>query len=169
MEIVIRPARSDDIAQLVAIETDGHETLRRLGAVPDAPTDGSDDDLRRWLAQGIVLVAVDTSDQPLGFGSALIVGAGLHVCELDVAEAWQRRGIGRRLMQALVADAKRRELRQVTLTTDRFVPFNASFYQTLGFQILDPSETDGWLLAEIQHEAEAGLDPVRRCAMRLAL
>lgn len=169
MEVVIRPARSDDIVQLVAIETDGHETLRGLGAVPDRTADGTDDDLRRWLAEGILLVAVDASDQPLGFGSALVVGAGLHVCELDVAAIWQRHGIGRRLMQALVAEAERRALHQVTLTTDRFVPFNAPFYRTLGFQILDPSEIDGWLLAEIRHEEEAGLNPARRCAMRLAL
>ena len=167
MEIAIRSAREGDLAALVVIEAEGHETLRRVGAVPDAPSDGDDGELRNWLETGIVLVAVDATDRPLGYAGAMRAGDCLHVCQIDVCHAWQRRGIGSRLMAALVAIARHDGRGGVTLTTDRNVSFNAPFYATLGFRVLDPAELSEMLRTILEREAAHGLDPARRCAMRL--
>jgi GNAT superfamily N-acetyltransferase len=57
----------------------------------------------------------------------------LYINEIDVVRAWQRKGVGRRLMATAIETARASRLRGVTLTTDRFVPFNAPFYARLGF------------------------------------
>lgn len=170
MEITIRPARREDIDRLVAIGIDAHETLRLEGAVPEeAPSEDDEGDLLQWLREGTLLVAVDPSDTPLGYGGALPAGDCLHICELDVARAWQRRGIGRSLTRVLIEEARKQGFRAVTLTTDRIVPFNARFYETLGFRILEADELTALLREILAAEAARGLDPARRCAMRLSL
>jgi GNAT superfamily N-acetyltransferase len=170
MEITIRPARRDDIDRLVEIGLDAHETLRLEGAVPDEPpSDDDEDEFLQWLAEGTLVVAVDASDTPLGYGGALPTSNCLHICELDVARAWQRRGIGRSLMLALIAEARKQGLKAITLTTDRIVPFNARFYETLGFRVLDADELTILLRDILADEAARGLDAARRCAMLLSL
>jgi GNAT superfamily N-acetyltransferase len=167
MEIVIRAAHPGDLGPLADIELDGFETLRMAGAVPDEPATASGDELRHWLDDGVLLVAAEITERPVGFGSALAAGDLLHICELDVARAFQRRGIGRRLMCALIDVARTQGFRGATLTTDRLAPFNARFYETLGFRVLEQTELDDRLRRILETESISGLDPARRCAMRL--
>ena len=63
----------------------------------------------------------------------------IYVVEIDVIQRWQRKGVGRRLMRHS-RDGADAGASGVTLTTDRYVPFNAPFYASLGFRVLESDE-----------------------------
>lgn len=166
-DITIRPARSEHFAALRAIELASFETLREAGAVSGSPVASSLEDLRELCREGMLLVAFAPDDIPVGFAGAAITENWLHIAEADVHPNWQRQGIGRRLMHALLSEGKARGLNGASLTTDRDAPFNAPFYASLGFDIVEGSAISSRLKAVLAAEALAGLDPKRRVAMQL--
>lgn len=166
-DITIRPARSEHLAALRAIELAAFETLRQTGAVSGAPVANSLDALHQLCREGVLLVAFAPGDIPVGFAGAEITENWLHIAEADVHPDWQRQGVGRRLMHALLAEGKARGLNGASLTTDRNVPFNAPFYASLGFAIVEGNAISPRLKALLAAETLAGLDPKRRVAMQL--
>ena len=67
--------------------------------------------------------------------------------EVSVRHDSQGNGLGRRLVEAAMEYAQSEGLRCVTLTTFAEVPWNAPFYERLGFCI----EGDEYLEAGIPH------------------
>lgn len=149
------------------VELASFETLRAAGAVTGAPAASSDEELQQYLDAGILYAAFDEKNIPVGYGGGCVTEGYLHIGEVDVHPRWQRRGIGRRLMQALLAEGRNRKLTGATLTTDRFAPFNAPFYSSLGFQAVERQACSPRLRAILQAEEAKGLDPLRRVAMVL--
>ncbi|MNN70222.1 Acetyltransferase (GNAT) family protein [compost metagenome] len=84
---------------------------------------------------------------------------------MDVHPAWQRHGIGRRLMQAILNIGQQRGLTGATLTTDKMAAFNARFYATLGFEIVEGLARPPHLVSLIAEELATGFNPARRAAM----
>lgn len=166
-DITIRPARSEHFAALRAIELASFETLREAGAVSGTPVANSLEALHQLCREGVLLVAFAPNDIPVGFAGAVIREDWLHIAEADVHPDWQRQGIGRRLMQALLSEGKARGLNGASLTTDRDAPFNAPFYASLGFDIVEGNAISPRLKAVLTEEILAGLDPKRRVAMQL--
>ena len=163
----IRSARDDELHLLAAIEIDAFWALHEAGAVACEPTSLPLDVLQQSLAEDLLFVAVDGMDQPFGFVAGLLEDGSVHIAELDVVRRWQKRGVGRRLMEAAIAAAKTQGAAGVTLTTDRQVAFNAPFYASLGFQILDDEERPAVLTQILENEVAHGADPARRVAMAL--
>ena len=81
----------------------------------------------------------------------------------------QGRGLGRRLAEPALLDARERGLRAVTLTTFREVPWNEPWYARLGFRSLPEEACCERLQGVLEAEALAGLPRARRVAMRLPL
>ena len=74
------------------------------------------------------------------------------------------------MLQAVVDHASAARIyRAVTLTTDRELPWNGPFYRRSGFVEVPAEQQGPQLRAQLRHEADAGFDPARRCAMRLPL
>lgn len=167
-EITIRPARREHLAALSAIELAAFETLRRAGAVAGPPTATAPEVFSRLCREGLLFAAFSRGDIPVGFAGAYIVDNWLHIAEVDVHPDWQRQGVGRRLMHALLAEVKVRRLNGASLTTDRYAPFNAPFYASLGFKMLEGKAIPPRLKALLAAEAINGLDPQRRVAMQLS-
>jgi GNAT superfamily N-acetyltransferase len=164
---VIRPGRTGDFDRLKAIEIDAFETLREAGGVTGVGDSSSDEELKHYLDAGIMLVAADDEDIAIGYVGAIFASDWLHISEIDIARDWQRKGIGRALMQAMLDEGRARNLAGATLTTDRIAPFNAPFYESIGFRILDNEELPRRLRGILAREHAAGLDPARRVAMIL--
>ncbi|BCM18370.1 GNAT family N-acetyltransferase [Mesorhizobium sp. J8] len=169
--ITIRPARAEDAEALPAIEQSAGLAFR---AIPELAwlADGDNVSVERHrglIAAGACWIAADGKDRPVGFLSAGTEDDVLHVWELDVRLDRQGQGIGRALLERAVADAGRRGLAAVTLTTFRAVAWNAPFYRKFGFRILEGAEIDGRLASLLGDEAEHGMALDRRCAMRLDL
>ncbi|CDX41557.1 Acetyltransferase [Mesorhizobium sp. SOD10] len=169
--ITIRPARAEDAEALPQIEQSAGLAFRAIAELAWL-ADGDNVSVERHsvlIAAGACWVAADEKDRPVGFLSAGMEGDALHVWELDVHLDRQGQGIGRALLERAVADARRRGLSAVTLTTFRTVPWNAPFYRKFGFRILEDAEIDGRLDSLLGDEAEHGMALDQRCAMRLDL
>ncbi|MBW9054828.1 GNAT family N-acetyltransferase [Rhizobium mesosinicum] len=165
--MLIRQASEDDFDALRAIELASFETLRATGAVSGKPEASGDEELQHYLDHALLYAACDRNDIPVGYAGAYVAENALHIGEMDVHPDFQRKGLGRRLMEILLAEGRSRKLAEATLTTDRFAPFNAPFYASLGFRILEKVECSPRLRAILDSEAEKGLDPLRRIGMVL--
>ncbi|MDL2404413.1 GNAT family N-acetyltransferase [Rhizobium calliandrae] len=164
---IIRPARFADLDFMAGIELDAFVTLRKALGVEDDGRTVPRDKLQRSLDAGLLFAAVDDLDQPFAFLAAAELDGAIYVVEIDVMQRWQRKGIGRRLMQTVIETAQMRSASGVTLTTDRYVPFNAPFYASLGFQTLDERQVPAGLFEILKFEIDHGADPERRVAMAL--
>ncbi|MBN9552251.1 MAG: GNAT family N-acetyltransferase [Alphaproteobacteria bacterium] len=169
--ITIRPARAEDAEALPGIEQSAGLAFR---AIPELAWLADGDNVsaqrhRALIADGACWIGADDRDRPVGFLSAGIEGDTLHIWELDVSLDRQGQGIGRALLGRAVADARRRGLAAVTLTTFRAVAWNAPFYRKFGFRVLEGAEIDERLASLLGDEAEHGMALDQRCAMRLDL
>jgi predicted N-acetyltransferase YhbS len=88
---------------------------------------------------------------------------------MSVAETFQGHGVGRALLKAVIEWATAHHLAALTLTTFRDVPWNAPFYNRLGFKVLSAPRLDTRLATLLRKEAEGGFAESTRCAMRLSL
>jgi predicted N-acetyltransferase YhbS len=86
---------------------------------------------------------------------------------LAVTPAHGRRGVGRALVDEVVAWTVARELPSITLTTFRDVPWNAPYYEKLGFHVV--STLTPALQALVDEQATWGLEPSLRVLMRRSL
>lgn len=116
-------------------------------------------DGRLWVARA--------DEIPVGFAHVELLEATVaHLEEIDVHPDYGRRGLGRRLVQAVCAWAATAGHQSVTLTTFRDLPWNRPFYERLGFEVIAPEHLSAALRSVVQSETRRGLDPTRRVAMR---
>ena len=151
----IRFATEADLEVLAAIEDDADGLfLERFRPETWSPAPSG----RFRAAQpGFLLVAAEHEDgEAEGFAHVLEVDGGAHLEQLAVRRASARRGLGRALVQAALAEAGRRGHDRVTLRTYADVPWNAPFYARLGFVETEP-DTDR-LRALIAEEARFDLE-----------
>ena len=162
----ITEARPTDLPLLAAVERDAARLL--IGHAPETvlAETTSLEDLENARRHGHLWVAL-ADDLPVGFAHALVLEPGaIHLEEVDVDPEHGRRGLGRRLVEAVCASALAAGYPCVTLTTFRDVPWNMPFYVQLGFEVILPNEVSPALQAVLQDETRRGLDPARRVAMR---
>jgi len=164
----IGKAGREHFGAIRAIELAAFETLFAVGAVSGQATASTDAELQTYLDAGFLYAAFDDAARVIGYGGGYVAGPDLHIGELDVHPDWQRQGIGRRIVTAMLQEARARQLDGVTLTTDRFAPFNAPFYASLGFRGVEGEACPPRLRAILDAEHAGGLDPLRRLAMVLA-
>ncbi len=166
----IRLARPDEVALLSELEDAAGELFDATefgeslpdGTCPTAVLETAQRNGMLWVAQAPDGVVV-------GFACVRWVAGEPHLEELDVHPDHGRRGIGAALVAALVAWARTRGARGVTLSTFREVPWNAPFYAKQGFRTLDIATLPADLRNVRAHEAELGLPIEHRIVMRLAL
>lgn len=127
------------------------------------------DEFRQAAEEGRLWLAIHRPtggvDEPVGFALAILVDGSAHLAEMDVHPDHGRRGLGRRLVEAVLDWARFTGHPTVTLTTFRHLPWNGPFYARLGFRELPESKMGPELRQMLVQEAELGLDPARRVAM----
>lgn len=165
----IRPTLTEDIPLLPNIERSAAQAFLSVPSLA-------------WLAASEVLseaahrtfiqaqaswVAVDAQERVMGFLCARLEGDALHIHEVSVAQQAQGQGLGRGLIAQAIGAARGMGCAQVTLTTFAQVPWNAPFYQRLGFAVMSQEQLGERLLGVLEGERRHGL--VGRCAMRMIL
>lgn len=165
MDIAIRPALPEHFAALRAIELAAFETLRDAGAVAGEACAASLDDFNDFSRDGLLLAAFTSDAVPVGFVAARFEAKWLHIAEIDVHPDWQRHGAGRLLMQAAIFTGQQRGLLGATLTTDSLAAFNARFYASLGFEIVEGHSRPTHLVSLNTDEIAQGFNPTRRVTM----
>lgn len=118
---------------------------------------------------GRLWVALAARGGVVGFALADTMDNDAFLDEVDVTPDHGRRGIGKRLVAAVIEWAEAQGRTSLTLVTFRHVPWNAPFYASLGFRTLGEDELSPGVRERLQQEQAAGIDPGKRVAMRLAL
>ncbi|MFT6559582.1 MAG: GNAT superfamily N-acetyltransferase [Sneathiella sp.] len=161
-----RDAKQQDCVVITAIEMDAGEALRAYGLdhVADLPVDPAAY-LIGLEKECLLLVACDAADKPVGFAFVKPIDGQAHLKEISVSRRFMRQGIGKKLLSLSEKWAKDQGFQKITLTTYEFIPFNAPFYQAMGYSIFSPAK--GWpsLLETRQQEKAHGLDVQPRVCM----
>ena len=126
-------------------------------------------DLRAAVDRGQMWVAVNEQQKTVGFASADVVDGQAYLEELDVLPDFGRQGIGTRLLARVINWARDQQFRYLVLVTFRHLPWNAPFYEKLGFEVLNSSEHGPEIAGLIKEERLAGLNVANRVVMRLKL
>ncbi|MGH3991445.1 MAG: GNAT family N-acetyltransferase [Pseudonocardiaceae bacterium] len=100
--------------------------------------------------------------------SAVLDGCA-HVEQVSVASAFARRGLGAALIEHLAAAARAEGRPALTLTTFRDVPWNAPYFERLGFVVVEPGEQGPELAALVDREAVSIPGDAHRVAMQRPL
>ncbi|MFC4171204.1 GNAT family N-acetyltransferase [Microvirga sp. GCM10011540] len=162
----IRLGRIDDLDRLAEVERSAAITyFAALGTVPDPSEVVPPRILTACCDAGLLWVAADRHDVPVGFLAAQTVDLCLFVKEMSVAREHQGAGLGRRLMQAAMDHAREASFPAAALTTDRLIPFNGPFYERLGFVAVPVGQASPGLRNLLESEIAAGFDPARRILM----
>lgn len=168
-DITIRQTQFDDAIKLPAIEQSAGQlfsTLEDLRWISESGVQSVEKHLAFINHKGH-WVAINSDNEPVGFIMTTPLPESLFIHELSVSQDWQNRGIGKLLIQKIKDEAKIHKFDVVTLTTFRHVPWNAPYYQRLGFSILSESEIPHSLQEILNNEVESGgFVKGSRCAMK---
>jgi GNAT superfamily N-acetyltransferase len=166
---VPRAATIHDHPQIDAIERAAGDLFRRLGMAAVADDDPiSRSDFDRYAADRRAFVwTID--DRLVAYLLLDELDGAAHIEQVSVHPDAARQGIGAQLITLADSWAAQHGFDAVTLTTFRDVPWNAPYYERLGFRILDPAEWGPGLQARMTDEASHGLNAWPRGAMRRRL
>jgi|CXWL01.1.fsa_nt_gi GNAT superfamily N-acetyltransferase len=156
----VRLATAADIPAIVAVELSAGDMFAGTHMAWAVGETSRPDELFAPIEDGNVWVAED-GGQVAGYLCAEPLDGNFHIEEVSVASPFQRRGVGRLLIDVAAEEASRRGDTALTLTTDRTLPWNAPYYERLGFHVLAPAELTPALAAELSAKPNAHL----RCAM----
>jgi ribosomal-protein-alanine N-acetyltransferase len=121
-EVVIRPMRGLDVADVVTIERCSYQFPWSEGIFRDC------------LRVGYVCRVVTVSREVTAYG-VMSFGAGeAHILNLCVGEAWRGRGIGKRLLSALIERAAAAGMGEAFLEVRPSNTAAIRLYQSLGFE-----------------------------------
>jgi GNAT superfamily N-acetyltransferase len=93
------------------------------------------------------------------------VDGAAHIEQVTVHPERARHGIGAELITVADSWARDHGLPAVTLTTFRDVPWNAPYYERLGFRAIPPRSWGPAMGARMDTEAARGLEAWPRLAM----
>jgi GNAT superfamily N-acetyltransferase len=163
----IRPPRQDELETPRSIERDAGRAFAAVGMAEIAADEPpSLVELEMHRANGLAWVAVDSQDRPIAYLLGSIVDGSAHVDQVSVAPAHTRRGLGAALIEHLAAIARAEGRPALTLTAFRDVPWNAPYYQRLGFLIVEPADQGPELAAVVRREFATIPSAAPRVAMR---
>ncbi len=163
----IRLANLSDVRLLPDIEKSAAQTFlgyEKFSWIAQGNVQTEQDHLN-FIQQKMEWVAVNGSDEPIGFINVEKHANSLHICELSVCQRWQGQGIGKQLITHIIDVALVQKIPAITLTTFCDIPWNAPYYQRLGFNIIKHGNVPTELNSILQHEMDAGFQVDERCAM----
>lgn len=93
----------------------------------------------------------------------------LHIYEFNVAQTFQMKGLGKQLLNFIINIGRQKGFLRLTLTTFKHVQWNAPFYASNGFVIMDETLLNNRLQDILKEEHDLGFPDNSRCAMQLLL
>lgn len=120
-------------------------------------------ELQDALNDGLLWVA-DVHGEPTGFLAACEEACGLHILEVSVVPGHGRKGLGTRLLETAMLEARNRRLARITLTTFSHVPWNGPAYARAGFRTIADASLTPDLARRLASERAQGL--AHRIAMQ---
>jgi GNAT superfamily N-acetyltransferase len=165
----IRFARQEDLAQLHPLERASTLIFRDTKHTWIIEDGGYVDQVYQdWFETGALFVA-EYAGTVVGFASAEEIDHQGFYALLCVHPEHGKRGLGRRLTDAIKHWCASRAYTSLTMTTCPDVPWNAPMFERMGFRIMDESELTPGLLDIRREELELGLGPEEHVFMTIEL
>ena len=170
----MRAGVPDEIDILCAIDLDAGELFVRAGLDLDLPADHEffAAERSRWLSSlqsGRALVAVDSSDWPLGFAARGMRDGEAYIEQLSVRTQFMRQGIGTGLLSTTESFARNDGARSLWLTTYNHLPWNRAFYERMGYAVVPEAHGGHEILAVLAAERRWLPCPEERVVMQKQL
>ena len=173
----VRRAEMGDIEAMRAAERAAGERFRTLGmddGIADDPP-LAPEQLAARIAAGLAWVVEEDAGTPgaetgapVGYLIAARLEGSLHIEQVSVDPAHGGLGLGGDLIDRADREAAALGRRELTLTTFTEIPWNAPYYERLGFERIDDARAAPELLRIRHAEAAHGLDRWPRICMRRA-
>jgi len=161
----VRQARPDDVGRLQAIQLAAGDAFRDIGMPAAADTFPLPaESLSGYRRAGRAWVAADEHDEPVGFVVADVVDGCAHIEQVSVHPAHAGHRIGAMLLDYVADWAAGQDMPAMTLITFRGVPWNAPYYERLGFRELTEAEVTPGLAA--RNADQGGNSAARVCMLR---
>ncbi|NEB80740.1 GNAT family N-acetyltransferase [Streptomyces sp. SID14478] len=165
--MILRSPTPAELPRLQDIETAAGEVFRPLGMAAIADDEPpAVAELERYRAAGHAWVAAEDDGTVVAYLVGEEVDGAFHIEQVTVHPDAARRGVGRALIACAADCARDQDLAGLTLTTFADVPWNAPYYERLGFRRLAEAELTPGLRAVRAAEAAHGLDRWPRVCMR---
>lgn len=164
---MMRAACRLDLPALRELERAAGAAFRDLGMAAVADDEpASVTELAAFQQDGRAWVITDDADRPVAYLLIDTVDGNAHVEQVSVHPDHARQGLGNKLLDAAAVWAEQHGLAALTLTTYANVPWNAPYYERLGFQIMTEAEITDGLRRIREHEQARGLGSWPRVTMR---
>ncbi|MBL4784581.1 MAG: GNAT family N-acetyltransferase [Cohaesibacteraceae bacterium] len=168
-DITIRPMTVGDVGRIVDVEKSA-ALLFVKSPYPELANPGMVTQhryLSLFASGGFGWVALVSNGTIVGFTMAAQLGKAWHLHEISVEADFQGMGIGRNLLNYLIAESIRIKIQEISLTTYRDVSWNAPLYESLGFEELMQEDISNDLSSILANEIKNGANPQTRIAMRI--
>lgn len=139
---VLRDFRADDQTAVRELILDG--LRERWGRAYDEAFNPDLDDIdANYVTRGADVVVVERDGELVATGMLLPGGtAQARIVRMSVCESHRRKGLGRQVVEELVARARRRGLREVMVSTDTPWLSAVALYTSCGFEETGRDNTD---------------------------
>lgn len=165
-EYSIELAKQEHIAMLPIIERAAAEIFPANMVSEEVKSSvASIEELAEAQGEQRLWVAIAPDGRPVGFAMGSIIGNSAMLAEIDVHPEHQQKGLGRALVQTVITWARNEGFTHLSLTTFHSVPWNAAFYEQMGFRSLTYNELTADLAAILKNEEQLGLK--ERVAMQI--
>ena len=155
--IRIRLASADDVPKVAPLEKAAAELFRSIGmdaVADDAPI--ADAILLQAVEENRLWVAVE-----YGVLKAYLLGdflpQSLHIDQVTVHPDASHRGLGALMIESVSADPRSKERGLITLTSFANVPWNAPYYERIGFLDIAESEWPEGVAEKVAEDQQHGL------------
>jgi GNAT superfamily N-acetyltransferase len=110
------------------------EWLERYFRVEDHDAETFADPETHVLAGGGVIIMAETAGDIVGTGSLVPMEAGVYeIAKMAVTDAWQGKGIGERILAALIARARAKAVRRLFIVSNTKLENAIRLYRRHGF------------------------------------
>jgi len=161
----IRLAEIEDLPALLAIEKKAGEKYIEFGLAYLENITLPIETLVEAQGDGRVWVITTLVGEMVGFAVVSTDNEQLHLEEIDIEQAHGRQGLGKALINAICDWAKTAGFKTMSLSTFRDIPWNAPYYERLGFRIVPESEFTEYFLEIQETEEKLGLPNSQRVIM----
>jgi ribosomal protein S18 acetylase RimI-like enzyme len=164
--VAIRLATVGDLPQIGAIERRAASAFAEIGYLQLAVGAEMPQALfRAGLTHGLLWVAVDPEDAPVGYALAALDDGFFYLEDISVDPDHQRQGIGDALVQQVIDHARFLYCPAVVLSTLEAAPWSGALYRKHGFLVADMSRLPDALAARFDAETALGLPAEGRVIM----
>jgi GNAT superfamily N-acetyltransferase len=165
-DVHYRNALPEDVPSIRIVEYEAAQRFVSVGLTGIAAARPMDAPFVLKKVRAHEVIVAQCEGACVGFVLFAMLRARIYVEALDVVPQHAGRRIGAALLDQVDTRAREISATHVELSTFRHVPWNAPYYQRLGFSILDDDELDAVLLRIRKLRIARGVDETKRVFMR---